>query len=99
MKNKSTDNESDNKKLKDDSICDESADPGIAGCMASNSELDQAAGIHLISDAEEHVTYKELEHVLLGSGNQNDGEPNGLVSSDFDDMIQEVRMNVHFQHF
>ncbi|KAI5316735.1 hypothetical protein L3X38_036442 [Prunus dulcis] len=90
MKNKSTDNESDNKKHQDVSVCVESADPGIAGCMASNSELDQAAGIHLISDAEEHVTYKELEHVLLGSGNQNDGEPGGFVSSDFDDMIQEL---------
>ncbi|CAL9024408.1 unnamed protein product [Prunus brigantina] len=90
MKNKSTDNESDNKKQQDVSICVESADPGIAGCMASNSELDQAAGIHLIPDAEEHLTYKELEHVLLGSGNQNDGEPGGFVSSDFDDMIQEL---------
>ncbi|ONH94396.1 hypothetical protein PRUPE_7G014100 [Prunus persica] len=90
MKNKSTDNESDDKKQQDVSICVESADPGIAGCMASNSELDQAAGIHLIPEAEEHLTYKELEHVLLGSGNQNDGEPNGFVSSDFDDMIQEL---------
>ncbi|XP_016652227.1 PREDICTED: uncharacterized protein LOC107881834 isoform X2 [Prunus mume] len=58
--------------------------------MASNSELEQAAEIHLISEAEEHLTYKELEHVLLGSGNQNDGEPGGFVSSDFDDMIQEL---------
>ncbi|PQQ20981.1 NAC domain-containing protein 68 [Prunus yedoensis var. nudiflora] len=90
MKNKSTDNESDNKKQQDVSICVESADPGITGCMASNSELDQAAGIHLIPEAEEHLTYKELEHVLLGSGNQNDGEPGGFVSSDFDDMIQEL---------
>ncbi|XP_021822620.1 NAC domain-containing protein 76-like isoform X2 [Prunus avium] len=76
VKYKSADYESDNKKRQDVSICNESlANPAIGGYMASNSQ-----DYHFIPEAEEHV---------LGTGNLNDGEPGGFVSSDFDDMIQE----------
>ncbi|XP_034206415.1 NAC domain-containing protein 68-like [Prunus dulcis] len=80
MKNKSADYESDNKQQQDVSIYDESADPAIGGDMASNSQDDQAAANHMIPEAEEH---------LLGSGNHNDGDPGGFVSSDFA-IIQEL---------
>ncbi|XP_021822619.1 NAC domain-containing protein 68-like isoform X1 [Prunus avium] len=89
MKNKSAHYESDNKKLKDASICDESADPGIGGYMASNSEADQAPANNMIPEADRHLADKELEHDLPGSGNHDAGEPGGCVSSDCDDMIQE----------
>ncbi|CAL9007634.1 unnamed protein product [Prunus brigantina] len=80
MKNKSADYESDNKQQQDVSIYDESADPAIGGDMAFNSQDDQAAANHMIPAAEEH---------LLGSGNHNDGEPGGFVSSD-SDIMQEL---------
>ncbi|KAI5345994.1 hypothetical protein L3X38_013873 [Prunus dulcis] len=88
MKNKSAHYESDNKKLKDDSICDESADPGIGGYMTSNSEDDQAPANNMILEADRHLADKELEHDLPGSGNHDAGEPGGCVSSDCDDMVQ-----------
>ncbi|ONI23677.1 hypothetical protein PRUPE_2G201900 [Prunus persica] len=80
MKNKSAHYESDTKQQQDVSIFDESADPAIGGDMASDSQDDQAAANHMIPEAEEH---------LLGSGNHNDGEPGGFVSSDFD-IMQEL---------
>ncbi|VVA35968.1 PREDICTED: NAC, partial [Prunus dulcis] len=82
MKNKSADYESDNKQQQDVSIYDESADPAIGGDMASNSQDDQAAANHMIPEAEEHLLGSELERVLLGSGNPDDGEPGSCVSSD-----------------
>ncbi|KAH0980020.1 hypothetical protein GBA52_007197 [Prunus armeniaca] len=55
--------------------------------IASNSDNQAAAIHHMITDEEELLAYKELERVLLGSGNPDDGELRTCVSSD---MLREL---------
>ncbi|ONI23683.1 hypothetical protein PRUPE_2G202200 [Prunus persica] len=55
--------------------------------IASNSDNQAAAIHHMITDEEELLAYKELERVLLGSGNPDDGEARTCVSSD---MLREL---------
>ncbi|CAB4270408.1 unnamed protein product [Prunus armeniaca] len=72
------------------SIPNQLTDPGIGGYVASNSEDDQAPENNMIPEADRHLADKEPEHDLPGSGNHDAGEPGGCVSSDCDDMIQEL---------
>ncbi|KAM1161881.1 hypothetical protein ACFX13_001040 [Malus domestica] len=101
LKYKPVDSKSNKKKLKGTSICGDFADStGNRGYIASTSGADEAATAaatnHMSPDTEEVLAYKQLEHDLLGSGNQDDGEPAGGSSSDFNqslrDMIQEWQL-------
>ncbi|XP_021822625.1 NAC transcription factor NAM-1-like [Prunus avium] len=56
--------------------------PGTGDSLASNSDNQVAAIHHVITEEEEVLAYKELERVLLDSGNPDDGEPGSCVSSD-----------------
>ncbi|CAL9007636.1 unnamed protein product [Prunus brigantina] len=92
------------KKLKDDSICDELADTGSGGGIASNSEDDQAAGADMISEPLEHLASQEVGDVLNGNGSDlienndisicDDDQIDAWIFSDFDsqaayDLLQE----------
>ncbi|KAL6290619.1 hypothetical protein ACE6H2_008129 [Prunus campanulata] len=61
--------------------------PGTGDSLASNSDNQVAAIHHMITEEEELLAFKELERVLLGSGNPDDGEPGSCVSSD---VLQEL---------
>ncbi|XP_018498259.2 uncharacterized protein LOC103927995 isoform X1 [Pyrus x bretschneideri] len=98
LKYKPADSKSNKKKLKGTSIRGDFADStDNRGYIASSSGEDEAATAaatnHMSPDTEEVLAYKQLEHDLLGSGNQDDGEPGGGSSSEFNqslrDMIQE----------
>ncbi|KAM2483594.1 hypothetical protein ACFX1W_041212 [Malus domestica] len=89
LKYKPVDSKSDKKKPEGTSVCDDLADPGNCGYIASSPGDDHttsaAAMIHMTPDSEEGLAYKELEDDLLGNGNHDHGEPLGSVSSDLID--------------
>ncbi|XP_068329754.1 uncharacterized protein [Pyrus communis] len=98
LKYKPVYSKSDKKKPEGTSVCDDLADLGNCGYIASSPGDDHAASaaamIHMTPDTEV-LTYKELEDDLLGNENHDHGEPGGGVSSDsidqaLRDMIHEV---------
>ncbi|XP_068329752.1 uncharacterized protein [Pyrus communis] len=97
LKYKPVDSKSDKKKAEGTSVCDDLADPGNSGYIASSPRDDHTASAaamnHMTPDTEEVLTYKELEDDLLGSGNHDHGEPGGGVSSDSID--QALRDMIH----
>ncbi|TQD97454.1 hypothetical protein C1H46_016915 [Malus baccata] len=86
LKYKPDDSKSDKKKPEGTSVCDDLADPGNSGYIASSPGNDHTASAaamnHMIPDTEEVLAYKQLEDDLLGSGYHDHGEPGGSVSSD-----------------
>ncbi|XP_048421208.1 NAC transcription factor NAM-B1-like [Pyrus x bretschneideri] len=99
LKYKPVDSKSDKKKPEGTSVCDDLADLGNCGYIASSPGDDHAASaaamIHMTPDTEV-LTYKELEDDLLGNGNHDHGKPGGGVSSDSID--QALRDMIHESH-